>query len=285
MQILFFHGLQLVDYPDAHVLTWKSEDYYVIWPQKWLVEDFPGAQIFTISYNEGVANLDMFLVGENLTPDLIEGEIGQVPGCPVIMVGYCVGGLVTKEICLQAKKQFHSGKTSTIAKEKLGMFLENVRGIFFYGTPHRGSSLIDNVPDGPLFEYLKVLNKDAARLNEFFDDFRVLYPNWKVHGLGESLPTNAGNVVVPEAAARYGHEFWIVNADHDTICRPRNKVDKRFYALRNLIDSIIKNLEEVQEKAGVHETRPQNIQPLPDEIVLSMLKCTQSWSSGIMLGN
>lgn len=176
---------------DADVRSWKSEDGSVIWPREWLAEDFPGAHVFTVSYNEGLRSLDMFLVGENLTSDMMDGGIGQVPHCPVILVGYCVGGLVIKQICLQSRKKFHSGETSSIEGRKLGMFLDNVRAVFYYGTPHRGSSVIANVADGPLFEYFKVLNKNAARLNSDFDNLRASYPMWKVYGLGEVLHTKS----------------------------------------------------------------------------------------------
>lgn len=52
-----------------------------------------------------------------------------------------------------------------------------------------------------------------------------------------------GHVVVPEAAAREGAAFNIVAADHNTICQPGSKVDRRYYALRNLINTTVTNIE------------------------------------------
>lgn len=92
------------------------------WP---LVEDFPHANVFTVSHREGVKTLDMEAFEENLTADLMDGKIGRLSHFPVILVGHCVGGLIIKKICLAVREKLYSGNTSQNEKEKpsLGLFL------------------------------------------------------------------------------------------------------------------------------------------------------------------
>jgi triacylglycerol esterase/lipase EstA (alpha/beta hydrolase family) len=99
VQIVFFHGLQEEDYVDAHLCTWQSEDGSTIWPQTWLVEDIPRAYILSVSYSlkhKLDGRLDMLLIVENLLSNLLQDGIGQVPDCPVVLVGHSIGGLVIK---------------------------------------------------------------------------------------------------------------------------------------------------------------------------------------------
>ncbi|CAM6126744.1 unnamed protein product [Calypogeia fissa] len=273
MQVLFFHGLELADVADGHLCTWRSEDGSVIWPRDWLVEYFPHAHIYAVSYIECARHFDMYQVGENLMSDLMDGKIGQVPCCPVVLVAHCVGGLVIKEICLKARQKLYSSSTLDRQKEKLGRFLENLKGIFHYGTPHHGSSLIAAVQDAPLFNFFKVLNAEAARLNSSFADLLGSY-RVQVHGLGEKLPTKSGLfqgvVVAAEASSREGEEFNMVVADHNSICKPKDRTDRRFYALKNLLIEVATKMEEearVQEEKRLQDAFPQNFQHLPKEVI------------------
>ncbi|CAM6088866.1 unnamed protein product [Calypogeia fissa] len=257
VQILFFHGLRSGDLSNAHISTWKSEDDSCIWPQEWLPEIFPRAHIYTVRYGEVARIFDMFRLGENLISDLTEGDIGQITSCPVILVGHSVGGLVIKETCCQAHDRLHSNIALSKYKEKLGKFLRNIRGIFYYSTPHHGSSIIAKATDGPLFQFFKILNEHVERLNWKFEDLQSIY-KWLIFGLGESLPStstwqsllNYSNpVVVPEASSRQGN-YLTVAADHNSICQPTSKVDKRFYHLTNLIETVF---IELQGRGEVHE--------------------------------
>ncbi|CAM6129886.1 unnamed protein product [Calypogeia fissa] len=242
LQVLFFHGLQFKDPGETHLHTWESGDKSCIWPEKWLVEDFPDAQILYASY-DGVVNrshsnggFDMKIIGENLISDLMQANIGQKPSCPVILVGHCFGGVVIKQLCLEARNQLTD-------RTEVGMFLKNVKGIFYYNTPHHGSDIFDKFGDikHPLWPYFQVLSKEGERLNQDFNHLCDLY-SWEIHALGASIPVQEGQFkgfeVVKEPSARVGR-FRVTKADHFGVCRPKDKTSSGYYSLKQLLDSCI----------------------------------------------
>jgi hypothetical protein len=188
MQVYFFHGLPKEDILDVHLATWDNGD--LIWLKAWLMEEFPGSQVFFVKYGSALrnANFHMNNIAENLLSDLLLANIGQVPNCPVVLVGHCIGGLVIKELCLKAHEELHLAKTSRT--KKLGTCLDNIGGIFLYSTPHHGIREIDRASylrKSPLFKFFKTLSTDAAVQSSRFDKLCTKYFEWKVRGVGESL--------------------------------------------------------------------------------------------------
>jgi hypothetical protein len=198
--ILFFHGFYTDTSMDMHLHTWDSEDGSCIWPQKWLLEEFGGARVLYVSYNASLGtssegNQDMYVTVENLSSNLMEAQIGQTPNCPIIMVGYCLGGLVIKQLCLymNARKDL-----TRCEKEKTSLknFLGNLKGVFYYGTPHNGSlASIDRaahgVNDNPLLKYFRALNQEGARLSFESSQLARKHEDWQIRGLGESKITQS----------------------------------------------------------------------------------------------
>ncbi|CAM6092380.1 unnamed protein product [Calypogeia fissa] len=243
MQVLFFHGLQFDDSSDSYLHTWESKDKSCIWPQKWLLKDFPSAQILYISYDGAInktshfnSDDSMYLIGENLVCDLLQANVGQIPNCPVIMVGHCFGGIVIKQLCLHARNL-------KMKSTKLETFLDNIKGVFYYSTPHHGSDVFEKVGDAnrPLWSYFRVLSEKGARLNHEFDQLRESY-GWQIHGLGAGRPVQTGQfkglVVVEEASAREGYPFNVREEDHFGNCKPRDQTKSGYYSLTRLLDDI-----------------------------------------------
>ncbi|CAM6126385.1 unnamed protein product [Calypogeia fissa] len=284
MQVLFFHGLPLEDFSEIYLSTWESGDGSCLWPKVWLAEKFPDAHILAAyggSLSEGSAELfDMRIISENLTSDLIQANIGQIRHCPVVLVGHSFGGLVIKELCLEA----HNALLSRSDKVKVQKFLYNLRGVFYYSTPHRGSPRIErakSVLSGPLFEYFTTLSTQASRLNYDFNRLQKSYPKWRIEGLGEQLPVKTGIfqgiVVVPGASARDGEMFSVECTDHFSICKPQNTKSRRFNALTRLLHNIWDDLKEEQERGDQvieqEKLRAQkqvachNMQPVPKQMI------------------
>lgn len=196
IQVLFFHGLLLEgDYSRAHWSTWQSEDGACCWPQTWLVDELPGAHVFSVSCSGCLGKsstecLDLFRQAENLISDVLTANIGQDPRCPVVLVGHSIGGLVIKELCCQV---YHKVGTSRgVDKTRVENFLNSLRGIFYYATPHRGSPIAEQLADiigSPLLKYFKTLSTETARLNDEFDHMCKLYDKCQFANLGESRPT------------------------------------------------------------------------------------------------
>ncbi|CAM6120066.1 unnamed protein product [Calypogeia fissa] len=269
MQLFFFHGLQFLDSHDNHFwTTWESQDRSCIWPEKWLVEDFPDAQIFFVSYDASLRqrnrySLDMYLTTENLISDLMEVEgIGQRPNCSVVLVGHCIGGVVIKDLCL--KVQSALGVAKNTEKVKLQNFLNNIKGIFFYSTPHHGIPVLDkasHVKDDPLLAYVQTPSNQRERLNFEFSQLRQKFDRWRIYGLGAIKPTRLGMfqdvIIVPESFGREGDVFNVMEVDHFAVCKPQNKTWRSFYALRYLLEEIARDDKEVVHRVqGIPEYCP-----------------------------
>jgi triacylglycerol esterase/lipase EstA (alpha/beta hydrolase family) len=202
VEVLFFHGFQLgEDYKEAYLTAWRCGDGS-IWPQTWLVEKFPGARILSVSYNAAVlkgrkkGTFDMFNMGENLATDLLDAKVGQEPCRPVVLVGHSFGGIVIKQLCAYAAGETGALKQNSEKNFELTAFLENIRGIFFYSTPHHG--IADNIVEqfvakSSLQDYVKILSTRTARLNSQFEKLfgqNGRYQKWRIAAVGETLPTN-----------------------------------------------------------------------------------------------
>ncbi|CAM6096823.1 unnamed protein product [Calypogeia fissa] len=242
VEIVFFQGLQFDGSDTPFLTTWLTEDGQESW-LPWIFEYFPEARILLISYDQ--VSTDMYITSENLVQNLIDdrGQVGQ-DGCPVVLVGHSLGGLVIKEVLLRAYVMLNLDPSD----ENLQFFLENLKHLFYYSCPHNGTRLvgIDNKSlKGPLFQHLTIFNKEAARCNEEFRKLRHKF-NWKADSVVENLPTDLGqlerHIVVEEASARFDtNHFYTVHADHVNVCRPKCTTDPRFSKLKDVID---RSLEE-----------------------------------------
>lgn len=246
MEVLFFHGFQRgdIDYGNAQVTTWLTGDESSYWPQTWLVDEFPGAHILSVSYHVGMKNkkeernIDVHIITENIMSDLRQANIGQGEACPIILVGHSFGGLVIKDLCWFAHSRSSTGKVEETN------FIKNLKGMYFYSTPHHGihSKLAERfVSRGPLLDYVETLSTQAARRNENFETIEKYYDAWQIAGLGENLPTQLSSrekavVVVAEGSSRCGSDFEIVQEDHISICRPMTRNSKAFYHLTRFLD-------------------------------------------------
>ncbi|CAM6126241.1 unnamed protein product [Calypogeia fissa] len=261
LEIVFFHGLQLGSSKDAYVTTWMSRDNSHLWIQTWLVELFPRARILTVSYDSSAEKtqesgvMDMYCTAENLVSSLIADEVrvGQ-RGCPVVFVGHCFGGLVLKELCLSAAWMMGRKSEKIPRMERIRHLLSNIRGMFYYGTPHVGSVLGDklhNYFDGTVLEEMETLTVSSARRNQDFDDLRLKY-NWITSGVGETRKTYVeflGTAVhfVTEASSRQSMDtYYSANTDHYDICKAEGKNSGAVQLLGNFVQTILKSYQVVQ---------------------------------------
>ncbi|CAM6129587.1 unnamed protein product [Calypogeia fissa] len=256
LEVIFFHGLQMKHDKDAYVTTWMSQDNSELW-LLWLKRNFPRARILTISYASTIkrtneaGRLDMYRAGENLVSDLT-GDLVRVgkAGCPVVLVGHCLGGLVLKELCLSAVGMLARQGDKVRGIHHIYDLFSNLRGMFFYGTPHTGSLLGEQLEDcfkGPLLSSLtaemEILKASAARRNEEFLQLQTSR-GWVTYGMGELLETYVECVgkhihVVPEASARlYMDNCYSVAADHYNICKPERESSSAFRKLRDFLMQI-----------------------------------------------
>ncbi|CAM6084438.1 unnamed protein product [Calypogeia fissa] len=270
VELVFFHGLQVEGCREAyHLTTWLSRDKSELW-LNWISANFPCVRILVISYDAQARKTntdgltDMYVVGENLIHCLTgeEALVGQ-SRCPVVLVGHCLGGLVVKEVCLKASSML----TGNPSSKRLTNFLNNIKGLFYYGTPHHGTMMADitkRISKGPLFELLSTLNKETERRNEEFRKLRGTY-KWKTFGIGEALKTKVGNykaMVVEEASSRYDVDdhYTDPTADHFTLPRAASVKMCTYLRLRDFVTGLVTE----DEAPGLKDTtNKQDLIPSP----------------------
>ncbi|BFI34225.1 protein SERAC1 [Marchantia polymorpha subsp. ruderalis] len=276
LDVVFFHGLQSSHTSVPHLSTWiSSGSHKEVWPQTWIPQKFPGARILSVEYDASISTspthgrLDLYLTAESLMYNLIIAKVGQHPWRPVILVGHSYGGLVIKQLCVQA----HFSESLHRSDKQIARFLNSVTGIFFYGTPHHGSSSFFT-PNGtklkdasPLLDYVKLLCAESGRLHEYFDALRVYY-KWSIAGVGESRPTTfmldaesqnavavSREMIVVEASARYG-DFTLEHEDHISLCQPKSMTSNTYIRLTSF-------LQRLQSNKVNRRRLPDNLQTVP----------------------
>ncbi|KAG0562988.1 hypothetical protein KC19_9G187600 [Ceratodon purpureus] len=251
MEIVFIHGLPISDNKEEFWKTWTAEEKdgdgnEVIWPVKWLREEFPRTRIWSLRYDSSTlkinpaGKIDGFTVGENLVQEMVNiAKVGQQSNqCPIVFVCHSLGGLVVKEMVIQAQKKCGRNK-------KYANLLQNIRGFHFYATPHDGSKLADlasHLPDmEEMVKKLKVINDDLGRLNGEFERIgKEQYDNkWQFAVIAETMKTESHGFnakVVEKASAQHGYNrFSAVKADHFGVCKPENRTSKSYKTFREFI--------------------------------------------------
>jgi hypothetical protein len=122
--------------------------------------------------------MDMLQTGEYLVQQLISHSKVGLGARPVVLVGHSLGGIVLKQLFIEAAKQAAS---HTQQSTRCADFVTKLAGVFFYATPHGGAGLAGLAQtalsvlggDAPVLQYLQVLGKETARLNmEFVNRLR-----------------------------------------------------------------------------------------------------------------
>jgi len=98
--------------------------------------DFPQARVFTFGYDtvvtkgfQPVNQGTIFTHSGNLLYDLVR-ERGNAPDRDLIFIAHSLGGIVTKEVLRRSHMSFD---------EQIKNISKCTIGVFFFGTPHRGS--------------------------------------------------------------------------------------------------------------------------------------------------
>ncbi|KAL3675384.1 hypothetical protein R1sor_025332 [Riccia sorocarpa] len=185
--------------------------------------------------------MELYLIGENLVQEIMMAR-EHAYDRPVILVGHGFGGVVLKRLCVHAQEKKELGAGG----KGMDMFLESIRGFFFYGTPHLGVEGMQPLAEteGPLLRWMRVLNAESARLHETFSKMWRARYRWIIYGLGgyESTLQRHGHRV-REASTRFGDNYITVPEDHVSVCRPSGKSDNRYLHLHNLIEDIQRQVE------------------------------------------
>ncbi|RDE50730.1 MAG: TIR domain-containing protein [Candidatus Accumulibacter meliphilus] len=231
LDVVFVHGLG-----GDKLNTWQaSTAAESFWPA-WLAEDLPNVAVYSLGYE---ASPSAWLgkampLGDRATNVLAVLEAEKLGERPLIFVCHSLGGLVVKQLLRTAE---------TLGQESWRRFASATKSVIFLATPHAGARLANFV--GLLGRILRAtvavedLQANDAHLRELSQWFSNNAQRLKIDArvFFETQDT-AGVRVVDETSANPGISGVVpipVDADHYSICKPRDRNALVYKSIRQLI--------------------------------------------------
>ncbi|KAI1019242.1 hypothetical protein LB503_009169 [Fusarium chuoi] len=236
--IVFLHGLR-----GDREKAWTKNG--AVWPKDLLPDDIPASRIFLFGYDtnitsagrSGASKTEIHGDAEDVCAKLAAERLRtQTVDRPIILVAHSLGGLVAAQILVHGEHKFESSIEATIAR--------SIRGMIFFGTPFRGSSVAKPAEVVRrvlhLFKVdtqrqtLKLLGVDSERLDELTRAFPQVLNKRRSYKdtdrrieaffFYETLKTSWGvgsvQIVEPESAQLHGcGDAAPIRADHIDICK------------------------------------------------------------------
>ncbi|KAL3691119.1 hypothetical protein R1sor_004770 [Riccia sorocarpa] len=264
LEVVAFHGLCFSTYKNAYITTWQDRDEGRCWLRDFIAKRSPEARVLSVSYDscaqksDEAGRMTFSNLGRILVKDLIHlAKVGQ-RGCPVVLIGYCLGGLVIEQLCIEAEKQYDQAPDGA-SKGRLDEFLTNVRAVLYLDTPHAGSTLGDYLREkhqceGPVLEYLSKSSSSLSSLSREFDSL-AFEKEWERficwYGFvttvwdSKTISTTGLEVVTESSCRRDAKHFFPIKADHsgNAISTAWNQLDGVWDKLQGTIETIRKRME------------------------------------------
>ncbi|CAN5967501.1 unnamed protein product [Sphagnum jensenii] len=214
LTIIFFHGIAFGT-NDEWKETWttlptNNREESICWPEKWLPNDLnDNVRILSLSYDSNIVasvHNDVTEIGKNLIQSLVTNSSYQsLWDGPVALVAYSFGGLVLKSMVVEAHKHVHQRRKNSLDDEIhkcCETFLNNVKGVIFYGVPHSGGTRSLSKYFTWQYQQINKLSKYATQLGfskklEIFNSemeylslhFKnAIHEDLNIYAFGEGLP-------------------------------------------------------------------------------------------------
>ncbi|CAK9196125.1 unnamed protein product [Sphagnum troendelagicum] len=257
--IIFFHGIAFGN--DEWKETWTSttndgRNEPICWPEKWLPEDMGNnVRILSLSYDSnlmGVHN-NVADIGKNLILSLVKSRYDILWDAPIVLVGYCFGGLVLKSLVVEVQQHIHRriiNLTDAAINKSCKRFLENLKGTIFYGVPHAEGNegfskyfswkcqQINTMKKklkthSSLLKNLTSFNRQMEELSMDFEN--AISQDLIIYAFSEGLALEEKwGVLVPYASSARlagANNYMVEDANHFTICRPPTKDHPSYFIL------------------------------------------------------
>ncbi|XP_060809740.1 protein SERAC1 [Amyelois transitella] len=222
-------------------------NYTHCWPKDWLPKDCNNLRILGVNYWSTLSawmercpmlTADIAERAENLTVALVDAKVGSKP---VVWLSHSMGGLITKQLLVEAAKS---------DDQPLNDIAKNTKAVFFYSTPHKGSSLatMPRAAAAVLWPStdVKQLQIDSPILLELHNKFISFADlcGWDTISFGETMPTlvTAFKVPVlfvdPNSADLGRGTFYEMPLDHLSICKPATRQSVLYTTVLDVIQKI-----------------------------------------------
>ncbi|CAM6033424.1 unnamed protein product, partial [Sphagnum compactum] len=264
LTIVFFHGIAFGT-NDEWKETWttrptNNREECICWPKKWLPEDLNNnVRILSLSYDSNIVasvHNDVTEIGKNLIQSLVTNSSYQsLWDGPVTLVAYSFGGLVLKSLVVEAHKRVYQRSKNGLDDEVhkcCKTFLNNVKGVVFYGVPHFGGTKylskyfawqcqqININKYATQLGFSKNLKPFNIQMEYLSKDFKnVIHEDLNIYAFGEGLPIDENwGILVPYVSAirlSNNNHYKMEDANHLTICKPPNKDHPSYFLLLNCL--------------------------------------------------
>ncbi|KAI0452034.1 hypothetical protein F5B21DRAFT_355977 [Xylaria acuta] len=227
-----------------------SIEHKVFWPQDYLVEDVPEAEVWTYGYNADVFKVPFQASNRNSVSqhsrDLatkLEREIENQ--APIVFVAHSLGGIVVKDVI----------RRSELCQSRTKL-------IVFLGTPHRGSphatwGVIASNLASVVFQDANKRIVEALELNsEVLDNIHVEFlrivhgTGMKVHSFQEARAILGIKGLVGKVVDDYSSKVDLppqfetvesIDANHMQMARCRNKTDAQYRDIVGVLKQFIRS--------------------------------------------
>ena len=232
VDLVFLHGLR-----GSPFRTWRSMTNEIVeekqsdcWPRDWLPVDVPGCRVILVQYDTELSGWtskcpmqpEMSTIKYRSSELLNKLKNAGVGRRPVIWIAHSLGGLMVKQMLLDAGKS-----------PKFSSLNVNTKGVVFYAVPHKGSDIASMVTGKaryvllPSFE-VKTLQKGSEYLENLQKDFVNFIQENRIGVLSfaETLPEKIVRdtlIVSPDSADLGVGDFIPLSANHYEICKPGSR--------------------------------------------------------------
>lgn len=245
---IFIHGLG-----GDQIKTWcpysESQGCWL----EWLSEDIKGLAVWTVKYKAAFSRwrgsamhltdratniFERFLT----EPKLQTGEI--------VLIGHSFGGLVIKQLLRTADRM-------ALQHTNVANFVDRVRRVAFLATPHSGADMASWAARFSFFIRPSAATACLVRNDPNLRDLNLWYRGWstehKVENLNltETYPKIFFKVVKPDSSdPGLTSDPIPIDADHMTICKPRNRSSEVYIHVKKFIS---RNIETKSPQNQLHE--------------------------------
>ena len=258
--VIFLHGLGGHPFKTWHSLL----DSNVCW-LKWLDEDIEEQAIWTIGYTASVSrwrgsSMHLTDCATNVLQRILLEHRLKTGG--ITLIGHSLGGLVIKQLLRTAESMSHQNSEAA-------EFIKRVRRVAFLATPHSGAEASTWGDRFRIFIWPSSATAALVRNDPNLRELNQWYREWSVrYGiehliLCENKPIYRMFVVVKSDSSDPGlpDRPIPIDADHFTICKPKDRASDIYLLISNFIKQPIKTKpsNEVSDKLKEQSAHIKNL--------------------------
>lgn len=265
--LIFVHGL------GGHPLeTWgsNSPDSITFWP-RWVAEDRKDLSVWTLGYqapHTDWVGKSLDLNGRALTIlERLRSE-KELNGKSIIFVCHSLGGLLVKQMLRICKERSDNGDPF------YSSFVEQVKGIAFFATPHSGARISTWASWLRFVANSSQATLDMTRNNPMLDNLNTWFRNWierpKVIVGYETIGLSVLGPIVDKPdgdPGLAGVDAIAIERDHIKIVKPANSDDLVYVLTMRLIEEVFGENDKPVAKSNLNKDinveKPQPVPMLP----------------------